>query len=118
MPGFVTQCSIIGALFAGLALAPHAGIAATADEAACAASGDHPATAFVEPALLSGSAHRVLPCARVSGHMARFVIESRYGVLVADSVAMLRIRIGELDALQALDRVGVRSAWAIGRPRP
>ena len=87
------------------------GHAKTAPDLACPAS-DRPATEFAGPALLAGPAYRVLPCARVSGHMARFVIESRYGVLVADSVEMLRIRVTEFEALEALDRVGYARLFA------
>ncbi len=89
-----------------------AALAATSAPAPCGASGDVPAADLVAPALLSGPSHRVLPCARIEGHMARFVIESRHGVVVADSIDLLQVRVDEMASIDALDRAGYAELFA------
>lgn len=57
---------------------------------------------LVEPALLTGPGYRVLPEARVVGLQARFLIETEWGLLAADSVEMLALRVGEMPQLSML----------------
>jgi hypothetical protein len=78
--------------------APHAAAAP------CDGVDEVPVVDLVEPALLSGPLHRVRPCARIEGHMARFEIDTRFGPLVADSIGLLRVRVAELAAVEALER--------------
>lgn len=79
-------------------------IAAPGAARPCVAPDEVPAVELAEPALLSGPLHTVRPCARIEGHMARFELDTRYGPLVVESLAMLRIRVAELPAVEALER--------------
>ncbi len=63
------------------------------------------ATAFVQPALLSGPGFQVDPHVEIRGYMARFTLDTPVGMLHADSIEILTDRIAELPALEALDRV-------------
>jgi hypothetical protein len=89
------------AIALALALGP---VAAPAVASACSGPDEVPTIDIAEPALLSSPLHTVRPCARIEGHMARFEIDSRYGLLVAESLPMLRIRVAELPALEELER--------------
>jgi hypothetical protein len=73
-------------------------------EATCADVGQLAAIDLVEPSLLSSPLHTVRPCARIVGHMARFELDTRFGPLVADSIALLHIRVEELPAIERLER--------------
>lgn len=70
------------------------------------------AAALVQPALLHGPNYRVVPEVQVRGYMARILIDTPFGPLTADSVEMLAIRIGEIPALEALDRASKTGAFA------
>jgi hypothetical protein len=71
-----------------------------------------PAPALVQPALLSGPNFRVIPEVRVRGYMARFLIDTPYGPLTADSADLLAVRVSEIPALEALDRASKTDAFA------
>jgi hypothetical protein len=77
---------------------PHEQVSCGADELAT--------IELIEPALLSGPLHRVAPCARIVGHMARFRIDTRWGPLEADSIELLRLRVEETTAIEMLERTG------------
>lgn len=62
---------------------------------------------LVEPSLLSGPGWRVEPRVQVRGYQARFVVHTDWGVLEADSVDLLALRVAEMPALEALQRTGV-----------
>lgn len=70
------------------------------------------AAAIAEPALLSGPNFRVDPKAQIGGYMARFSITTPYGPLYADSAQMLAIRVGEIPAIEALERATRSGAFA------
>jgi hypothetical protein len=70
------------------------------------------APALVPPALLSGPNFKVVPEVEVRGYMARFLIDTPYGPLNADSVELLAIRVAEIPAIEALDRAGRTDAFA------
>lgn len=93
-----------GAASLVLWLAAGAAGAASAPEGPCTGPDEVPAVDLAEPALLSGPLHTVAPCARIVGHMAQFRIDTRWGPLSADSLALLRIRVAELPAVEELDR--------------
>lgn len=67
---------------------------------------------LVQAALLSGPDFHVVPEVPVRGYMGNFLIDTRFGPLRADSVQMLALRIGELPALDALDRASRSDAFA------
>ena len=71
-----------------------------------------PAPALVQPALLSGPNFRVIPEVQVRGYMARFLIDTPYGPLTADSADLLAVRVSEIPALEALDRASRTDAFA------
>lgn len=70
------------------------------------------APALVPPALLSGPNFKVVPEVEVRGYMARFLIDTPYGPLHADSVELLAVRVGEIPAIEALDRASKSGAFA------
>ena len=70
-----------------------------------------PAPALVQPALLSGPNFRVIPEVQVRGYMAHFLIDTTFGPISADSVEMLGVRVGEMPAIEALDRASRSEAF-------
>ena len=70
------------------------------------------APALVQTSLLNGPNYRVVPEVQVRGYMARFLIDTRFGPINADSVELLEIRVGEIPALEALDRASKSGAFA------
>lgn len=70
------------------------------------------ATSLVQPSLLSGPNFKVVPEVEVRGYMARFVIDTPFGPLTADSVELLAVRISEIPAIEALDRASKTEAFA------
>lgn len=82
-----------------------AALLAALSAAATAATEAEPLLAaadLVEPSLLAGPGFRVAPQARLQGLQARFVIETDWGPLPADSVEMLALRVAEMPQLAAL----------------
>jgi hypothetical protein len=70
------------------------------------------APALVQSSLLDGPNYRVVPEVQVRGYMARFLIDTKFGPLTADSVELLSIRVSEIPALEALDRASKTGAFA------
>jgi hypothetical protein len=70
------------------------------------------APALVQSSLLNGPNYRVVPEVQVRGYMARFLIDTPFGPVSADSVELLAIRVGEIPALEALDRASRTGAFA------
>ena len=70
------------------------------------------APTLVQPALLSGPNFRVVPEVEVRGYMAHFLIDTTYGPLTADSAQLLAVRVGEIPALETLDRASKTDAFA------
>ena len=70
------------------------------------------APALVQSSLLNGPNYRVVPEVQVRGYMARFLIDTPFGPLTADSVELLELRVGEIPALEALDRASKTGAFA------
>ena len=70
------------------------------------------APALVPPALLSGPNFKVVPEVEVRGYMARFLIDTPFGPLYADSVELLAVRVAEIPAIEALDRASKTDAFA------
>jgi len=70
------------------------------------------AASLVQPSLLSGPNFKVVPEVQVRGYMARFVIDTPFGPLAADSVELLGVRVGEIPAIEALDRASKTDAFA------
>ena len=70
------------------------------------------AAALVQASLLTGPNFRVVPEVQVRGYMARFVIDTKFGPLTADSAELLAIRVSEIPALEALDRASKTGAFA------
>ncbi len=70
------------------------------------------ATALVQTSLLNGPNFHVVPEVQVRGYMAHFLIDTRFGPLHADSVELLEVRVGEIPALEALDRASKTGAFA------
>ena len=66
----------------------------------------------MQTSLLNGPNYRVVPEVQVRGYMARFLIDTRFGPLHADSVELLEVRVGEIPALEALDRASKSGAFA------
>ena len=77
---------------------------AASDTGQCADVGEIAVADVVEPALLSGPLHVLQPCARVDGHMLQFRLDTRFGPQEAASLGLLRIRVAELPAVEALER--------------
>ncbi len=63
------------------------------------------AASFVQPALLSGPGYEVDPHVEIRGYMARFTIDTRVGPIEAQSIEILRDRIAEVPALEAIDQI-------------
>lgn len=80
------------------------------------------AAELVDASLMSGPGWRVEPRVQVRGYQARFLIHTDWGVLEADSVDLLALRVAEMPALEALHRTGVTqvlvesSAGRFGEP--
>lgn len=70
------------------------------------------APALVQAALLSGPDFHVVPEVPVRGYMGHFLLDTRFGPIRANSAEMLAIRIGELPALDALERASRSDAFA------
>lgn len=68
------------------------------------------AASLVKPELLAGPGWRVQPRAVLRGYQARFVIETDWGILHADSVELLALRVSEMPALAALNDHQVTAA--------
>jgi hypothetical protein len=89
-----------------------------AEEQACAANCASeaeptlPAPTLVQPALLSGPNFKVVPEVEIRGYMARFVVDTRFGPLSADSVDLLAVRVAEIPAIETLDRASKTGAFA------
>jgi len=62
------------------------------------------AAQLVQPALLNGPNYKVIPEVEVRGYMARFLIDTPYGPMSADSAQLLAIRVAEIPAIEALER--------------
>jgi hypothetical protein len=71
-----------------------------------------PAPTLVQPALLSGPNFKVVPEVEIRGYMARFVVDTRFGPLSADSVDLLAVRISEIPAIETLDHASKTGAFA------
>jgi hypothetical protein len=103
--------AVAAALFAAVG-----GIAAlaAADDGAPAGcpAGSVPSVDLAPPALLSSPLHRIGPCTTIDGHMARFVLETRWGEIEAVGLAALEARVEELAVLEALDGVTVAGEGA------
>lgn len=61
------------------------------------------ATAFVQPALMSGPGYVLDPHVEVRGYMAQFTLDTPQGPVRAESVEILADRVAEMPALEALD---------------
>lgn len=92
--------------------APCAGVCADAQDSAFETEPYLQAPLLVQSSFLNGPNYRVVPEVQVRGYMARFLIDTRFGPLTADSVEMLSIRIGEIPALEALARASKTGAFA------
>jgi hypothetical protein len=57
---------------------------------------------LVDPSLLAGPGFRVDPEVRLRGLQAQFTVHTDWGVLAAESVEMLALRVGEMPAVSAL----------------
>lgn len=64
------------------------------------------------PVLLSSPLHRVRPCTAIDGHMARFVLDTRWGEIEAVGIAALETRVDELAVLESLDGISVAGEGA------
>jgi hypothetical protein len=110
------HASIISTLgFALLtACASATAIQAAACDADCASETEPtlPAPTLVQPALLSGPNFKVVPEVEIRGYMARFVVDTRFGPLSADSVDLLAVRVSEIPAIETLDRASKTGAFA------
>ena len=62
------------------------------------------AASLVQPALLSGPGFSVDPHVELRGYMGHFKLDTRFGPLTAESVAVLAERVAELPALEALEQ--------------
>lgn len=69
------------------------------------------ATAFAQPALLSGPGFQVDPHVEIRGYMAHFTLDTAVGPIQAESVEILAERVAELPALEALDAVTQSQAF-------
>jgi len=70
------------------------------------------AAALVQAPLLSGPNFRVVPEVQVHGYMARYLVDTDFGPLTADSTELLAVRVAEMPALEALDRASKSGAFA------
>lgn len=69
------------------------------------------AASLVQPALLSGPGYSVESRVEVRGYMGNFTINTKVGRLGADSVEILALRIAEVPALEALDKLTQSEAF-------
>ena len=102
-------------------LIPSAGAAVALALAGSAAAASDPnsetepylsAVALVQAPLLSGPHFRVVPEVQLHGYMARYLIDTDFGPLTADSTELLAVRVAEIPALEALDRASKSGAFA------
>ncbi|MEZ5460711.1 hypothetical protein [Dokdonella sp.] len=61
------------------------------------------ATAFVQPALMSGPGYTLDPHVEIRGYMAQFTLDTPQGPVRAESVEILADRVAEMPALETLD---------------
>lgn len=61
------------------------------------------ATAFVQPALMSGPGYTLDPHVEIRGYMAHFTLDTPQGPVRAESVEILANRVAEMPALETLD---------------
>jgi hypothetical protein len=73
---------------------------------------DLTADEFLPADLLQGRHHRVEDAVRSDGYLNYYRIQSEFGVFEAVSTAMLRTRIGEIQALAALDTLSKTEVFA------
>lgn len=64
-----------------------------------------PSSQLVAPSLQSSPLHTLAPQALVRGHLAVFTMRTPYGVLEADGVEMLEVRVQELLVIEELQRI-------------
>lgn len=62
--------------------------------------------------LLKGPYHKVAPTVRNDGAMNHYTVESKFGRVTADSTAELKIRIDEMRALAAMQKVDTKDQFA------
>jgi hypothetical protein len=70
------------------------------------------ATQILPPALLKGPYHKVAPTVRNDGVMNHYTVESKFGRVTADSTAELKIRVDEMRALAAMQKVDTKDQFA------
>lgn len=91
-------------LLALAALAFPTGAAASVTDSSACPDGMLPTVDLVEPALLSSPLHRLTPCTDIAGHVAHFILDTRFGQLSAIGARELETRIRELEVVDELDR--------------
>ena len=104
---FLAAVLAIPALFASPALATP-----TPKSKSCQGLDRVYASELVDSTLLNGPWHKVAPCARIHGHLARFELDTSFGPLRADGVEMLAVRVEEMAAVNALEELGHAEAFA------
>jgi hypothetical protein len=70
-----------------------------------------PGAELASAALLKGPLHKVAEPVKVEGHLGRFVIESKVGKFSVHGANMLAVRVGELQAIEELQKVRKDSAF-------
>lgn len=70
-----------------------------------------PGASIVAPALLKGTYHTVVEPVAVEGHLARFVIDSRFGKFSVLGERMLAVRVSEMAAIETLQNVQKSDAF-------
>jgi hypothetical protein len=70
------------------------------------------AATLVPPSLLNGPGYRVDSKVEIRGFSAHFIIDTPFGPLLADSAEMLAIRVGELPAIENLDKIAKSEVFA------
>ena len=93
------------------ALAAAAGVAHAQGKDGLEAAPALPGNKLTTAAKLTGPLHKVAEPVKVEGHLARFVIESKFGKFSVRGANMLAVRVQELQAIEELQKVQKDSAF-------
>jgi len=92
-------------LFIGAALAATAGLSRAQGGTVPPSGPSMPGNQVAQARLLVGPLHKVAEPVAVEEHLGRFVIESKFGKFSVHGANMLAVRVGELQAIEELQKV-------------
>lgn len=88
-----------------------AGLSQAQGQATLESSPTLPGAELVQASLLSGERHKVAEPIKVEGHFGKYIIESKFGNFTVRGGDMLAVRVSELQAIEALQKVEQDAAF-------